>query len=70
MKRYKNTNQIDLTTEVVIEEQYFAEGKKEGNAAVESKPKQQNGKQMNLSDRQGFYLAEADEDIDDDDLPF
>ena len=51
------------TTEVVIEEQYFAEGK-----TAQSKPAAQTGKQMGLAEQEGFYPV--DESVEDDDLPF
>ena len=57
-------------TEVIIEEQHFAESKKdsgEGKAA-QSKPAAQTGKQMGLADSPGFYPI--DETVEDDDLPF
>ncbi len=57
-------------TEVIIEEQHFAESKKdsgEGKAA-QSKPAAQTGKQMGLAEQDGFYPI--NEDIEDDDLPF
>lgn len=62
------------TTEVIVEEQYFAESKKESE---ESKPAEQSrsataqnkpAKQMGLADSPGFYPI--DESIEDDDLPF
>ena len=67
------------TTEVIVEEQHFAESKKdsgEGKAAAEqsrpaaaqSKPAAQNGKQMGLAEQEGFYPI--DETVEDDDLPF
>ena len=70
------------TTEVIIEEQYFAEGKHDSEknggskpapeqnrpAAAQSKPAAQTGKQMGLADSPGFYPI--DESIEDDDLPF
>ncbi len=62
------------TTEVIVEEQYFAESKKENGeskpaelsrpAAAQEKP----AKQMGLADSPGFYPI--DETIEDDDLPF
>ena len=73
------------TTEVVIEEQYFAESKKdsgEGKPAAQSKPAAQTGKQMGLAEQKGFYPSEPqaaapsdgfypiDESVEDDDLPF
>ena len=51
------------TTEVIIEEQYFAEGK-----TAQSKPAAQTGKQMGLAEQEGFYPIE--ESVEDDDLPF
>lgn len=59
------------TTEVVIEEPYFAESKKdsgEGKPAAQSKPAAQTGKQMGLAEQKGFYPI--DESVEDDDLPF
>lgn len=62
------------TTEVIVEEQYFAESKKENG---ESKPAEQSrpaaaqekpAKQMGLAEQEGFYPI--DESIEDDDLPF
>lgn len=49
------------STDVIVEEQYFAESKKENG---ESKP----AKQMGLAEQEGFYPI--DETIEDDDLPF
>ena len=57
------------TTEVIIEEQHFAESKNSQPAAAEqSKPAAQTGKQMGLADSPGFYPI--DETVEDDDLPF
>lgn len=63
------------TTEVIIEEQHFAESKKdsgEGKAAAEqSRPaaaSNKPAKQMGLADSPGFYPI--DETVEDDDLPF
>lgn len=57
------------TTEVVIEEQYFAESKAaQEKAAEQSKPAAQTGKQMGLAEQEGFYPI--DESVEDDDLPF
>lgn len=59
------------TTEVIVEEQYFAESKKdsgEGKPAAQSKPAAQTGKQMGLAEQKGFYPI--DESVEDDDLPF
>lgn len=59
------------TTEVIIEEQHFAESKKdsgEGKPAAQSKPAAQTGKQMGLAEQKGFYPI--DESVEDDDLPF
>lgn len=62
------------TTEVIVEEQYFAESKKEGE---ESKPAEQSrpaaapnkpAKQIGLAEQEGFYPI--DETLEDDDLPF
>ena len=56
------------TTEVIVEEQYFAESKA---AAEQSRPvaaSNKPAKQMGLADSPGFYPI--DESIEDDDLPF
>ena len=56
-------------TEVIIEEQHFAESKNSQPAAAEqSKPAAQTGKQMGLAEQDGFYPIE--ESVEDDDLPF
>lgn len=57
------------TTEVIIEEQHFAESKAaQEKAAEQSKPAAQTGKQMGLAEQDGFYPIE--ESVEDDDLPF
>ena len=67
------------STDVVVEEQYFAESKSaaESHGAAASNPPSnqkpptagnESGKQMDLSDSPGFYPI--DESIEDDDLPF
>lgn len=67
------------STEVVVEEQYFAESKaaSESHGAAASNPPssqkspaaaKETGKQMNLSEGDGFYPIE--EGLEDDDLPF
>lgn len=67
------------STDVIVEEQYFAESKKESGeskptaeqsrpAAAQSKPAVQTGKQMGLAEQEGFYPI--DESVEDDDLPF
>lgn len=67
------------STDVVVEEQYFAESKAsyESHGAAASNPPSnqkppaagnESGKQMDLSDSPGFYPI--DESIEDDDLPF
>nr|DAJ05104.1 MAG TPA: Single strand binding protein [Caudoviricetes sp.] len=60
------------TTEVIVEEQYFAESKAAAEqnrpAAAQSKPAAQTGKQMGLAEQEGFYPIE--ESVEDDDLPF
>lgn len=67
------------STDVVVEEQYFAESKSvaESRGAAASNPPSgqkplaaanESGKQMGLSDSDGFYPI--DESIEDDDLPF
>lgn len=62
------------STDVIVEEQYFAESKKESE---ESKPAEQSrpaaasnkpAKQMGLAEQEGFYPI--GETIEDDDLPF
>ena len=69
-------------TEVIIEEQHFAESKNSQPAAAQSKPAAQTGKQMGLAEQEGFYPSEPqaaapsdgfypiDESVEDDDLPF
>ncbi len=65
------------TTEVIVEEQYFAEGKHDSEKSGESKPAEQSrpaaaqekpAKQMGLAEQEGFYPI--DESVEDDDLPF
>ena len=61
------------STDVIVEEQYFAESNKESGeskpAAEQSRPTAaQSAKQMGLADSPGFYPI--DETIEDDDLPF
>ena len=70
------------STDVIVEEQYFAEGKHDSEknggskpaaeqsrpAAAQSKPTAQTGKQMGLAEQEGFYPIE--ESVEDDDLPF
>lgn len=56
------------STDVIVEEQYFAEGKHDSEKNGGSKPAAQTGKQMGLADSPGFYPI--DESIEDDDLPF
>lgn len=59
------------TTEVIIEEQHFAENKaaKQGRKDTgEGKPAAQTGKQIGLAEQEGFYPI--DESVEDDDLPF
>ena len=65
------------STEVVVEEQYFAESKRDSEKNGESKPAEQGrpaaaqekpAKQMGLAEQEGFYPI--DETIEDDDLPF
>jgi len=62
-------------TEVIIEEQHFAESKKDSGegkaAAAQSRPAtapNKPAKQMGLAEQEGFYPI--DETIEDDDLPF
>lgn len=56
------------STDVIVEEQYFAESKAAAEqnrpAAAQSKP----AKQMGLAEQEGFYPI--DESVEDDDLPF
>lgn len=57
------------TTEVIVEEQHFAESKAaQEKAAAQSKPAAQTGKQMGLAEQEGFYPIE--ESVEDDDFPF
>ena len=60
------------STDVIVEEQYFAESKaaeeQSRPAAAQSKPAAQTGKQMGLAEQEGFYPI--DESVEDDDLPF
>ncbi len=58
------------TTEVIVEEQHFAESKKDSGEGkpAQSKPAAQTGKQMGLAEQEGFYPI--DESVEDDDLPF
>lgn len=66
------------STDVIVEEQYFAEGKHDSEknggskaAAEQSRPaaaSNKPAKQMGLADSPGFYPI--DESIEDDDLPF
>ena len=63
------------TTEVIIEEQHFAESKKDSGegkaAAAQSRPAtapNKPAKQMGLAEQEGFYPI--DESVEDDDLPF
>ena len=66
------------STDVIVEEQYFAEGKHDSEKNGGSKPApEQNrpaaasnkpAKQMGLEEQEGFYPI--DESVEDDDLPF
>ena len=64
------------STDVIVEEQYFAEGKHDSEKNGGSKPAAeqnrpaaaQTGKQMGLAEQEGFYPI--DESVEDDDLPF
>lgn len=59
------------TTEVIIEEQHFAESKaaKQGRKDTgEGEPAARTGKQIGLAEQEGFYPI--DESVEDDDLPF
>lgn len=60
------------STDVIVEEQYFAESKAAAEqnrpAAAQSKPAEQTEKQMGLAEQEGFYPI--DETVEDDDLPF
>ena len=70
----ENEGKKRWSTDVIVEEQYFAESKKENgesqpaeqsrSAAAQNKP----AKQMGLAEQEGFYPI--DETIEDDDLPF
>ena len=51
------------STEVIVEEQYFAESKNSQPAAEKNKPAAQNGQEL-----EGFYPI--DESVEDDDVPF
>lgn len=56
------------STDVIVEEQYFAESKA---AAAQSRPaaaSNKPAKQMGLAEQEGFYPI--DESVEDDDLPF
>ena len=68
MRSWDKDGERRWTTEVVVEEQYFAESKA---AAEQSRPvaaSNKPAKQMGLADSPGFYPI--DESIEDDDLPF
>ena len=61
------------STDVIVEEQYFAESKKdaENKPAEQSRPaaaQEKPAKQMGLAEQEGFYPI--DETLEDDDLPF
>lgn len=59
------------STEVIIEEQHFAESKNSQAAAEQSRPaaaSNKPAKQMGLAEQEGFYPIE--ETLEDDDLPF
>lgn len=60
------------STEVIIEEQHFAESKAAAEqnrpTAAQNKPAAQTEKQMGLAEQEGFYPI--DETLEDDDLPF
>ena len=66
------------STDVIVEEQYFVESKRDSEKNGESKPapeqsrpaatQEKPAKQMGLADSPGFYPI--DETIEDDDLPF
>ena len=66
------------STDVIVEEQYFAEGKHDSEknggskpAAAQSRPaaaSNKPAKQMGLAEQEGFYPI--DESVEDDDLPF
>lgn len=63
------------TTDVIVEEQYFAESKAAAEqsrpAVAQSKPaaaSNKPAKQMGLAEQEGFYPI--DESVEDDDLPF
>lgn len=66
------------STDVIVEEQYFAEGKHDSEKNGGSKPAPEQSrpatapnkpaKQMGLAEQEGFYPI--DESVEDDDLPF
>ena len=66
------------STDVIVEEQYFAEGKHDSEKNGGSKPASEQSrpaaapnkpaKQMGLAEQEGFYPI--DESVEDDDLPF
>ena len=66
------------STDVIVEEQYFAEGKHDSEKNGGSKPASEQSrpaaasnkpaKQMGLAEQKGFYPI--DESVEDDDLPF
>ena len=64
------------TTEVIVEEQYFAESKAAAEQGRKPEPEQNRSaaasnkpaKQIGLAEQEGFYPI--DESVEDDDLPF
>ena len=55
-------------TEVIIEEQHFAESKKDSGEGRPATAPNKPAKQMGLAEQEGFYPI--DESVEDDDLPF
>lgn len=72
MRSWDKDGERRWSTDVIVEEQYFAESKaaeeQSRPAAAQSKPAAQTGKQMGLAEQEGFYPI--DESVEDDDLPF
>lgn len=78
MRSWDKDGERRWSTDVIVEEQYFAEGKHDSEKNGGSKPApEQNrpaaasnkpAKQMGLAEQEGFYPI--DESVEDDDLPF
>ena len=75
VRRWDKDGERRYATEVIIEEQHFAESKKDSGegkaAAAQSRPAtapNKPAKQMGLAEQEGFYPI--DESVEDDDLPF